>query len=147
LSKNKDWWKIIYWYWNCSKNENDDEKLSVWDKSSIDDLINELRKLISPFKDFESDIFKINLSFINTPFDTYNDIAFDIETYPIIELYDYRISGTIDEYGNASLIYENNVALVSQSEIIKSNYKLENNGKYCGKLIIDFRVLTENLKQ
>lgn len=123
-----------------AKNENDDEKLSVWDKSSIDDLINELRKLISPFKDFESDIFKINLSFINSPFDTYNDIAFDIETYPIIELYDYRISGTIDESGNADLIYENNVALVSQSEIIKSNYKLENNGKYCGKLIIDFRV-------
>lgn len=123
-----------------AKNENDDEKVSVWDKKTIDELINELRKLISPFKDFESDKFKINLSFINSPVESYNDIAFDIETYPIIDLYDYRISGEIDELGNANLIFENNVALVRQSEIIKSHYKLENNGKYCGKLIIDFRV-------
>lgn len=123
-----------------AKNEKDDDKVSVWDKKTIDELINELRKLISPFKDFESDKFKINLSFINSPVESYNDIAFDIETYPIIELYDYRISGEIDELGNANLIFENNVALVRQSESIKSNYKLENNGKYCGKLIIDFRV-------
>jgi signal transduction histidine kinase len=123
-----------------AKDENEDAKISVWDKKTIDELINELRKLISPFKDFESDKFKINLSFINSPLETYNNITFDIETYPIIELYDYRISGEIDQLGNANLIFENNVALVRQSEPIKCNYKLENNGKYCGKLIVDFRV-------
>lgn len=123
-----------------AKDEKEDAKISVWDKATIDELIKELRKLISPFKDFEEDKFKINLSFVNSPIETYNDIAFDIETYPIIDLYDYRISGEIDEKGNANLIFENNVALVRQSESIKSNYTLENNGKYCGKLIIDFRV-------
>ncbi|MCL9805025.1 ATP-binding protein [Flavobacterium amniphilum] len=123
-----------------AKNETDDEKVSVWDKKTIDELINELRKLISPFKDFDADKFKINLSFINSPVESYNDIAFDIETYPIIDLYDYRISGEIDKGGNFNLVYENNVTDIKQSETIKGNYKLENHGKYCGKLIIDFRV-------
>lgn len=117
-----------------------DNKISVWDETSIENLINELRKLISPFKDFEKDHFSINLSFTNCPFEHYNDKTFEIETYPIIELYDYRISGTIDGKGNANLLYENNVTEVNQSEKITTNYKLENGGEYCGKIVIDFRV-------
>jgi len=123
-----------------AKDENEDEKISVWDKKTIDELINELRKLISPFKDYEEDKFSINLSFINSQIESYNDISFDIETYPIIDLYDYRISGEIDEKGFADLIFENNVTDVTQSEKINTHYKLENSGKYCGKLIVDFRV-------
>lgn len=123
-----------------AKDEQGDLKISTWDKDSIDNLINELRKLISPFKNFDEDKFNINLSFINCPIDEYNDRVFDIETYPIIELYDYRVSGTIDSIGKAELLFENNVDKTKQKEIISTQYELENGGKYCGLLIIDFRV-------
>lgn len=123
-----------------AKNENEDNKIDVWDKNSIEKLINELRKLISPFEEFNNDSFDIKLTFTNSPFsDIEQNIS--IETYPIIELYDYRISGTIDELGNASLLYENNTnPETKQSENIITKFDLEGNGKYCGELKIDFRV-------
>lgn len=124
-----------------SKDEPNDAKLSVWDRSSIEKLINELRKLISPFKEFEEDQFKINLSFKNCPFDDFNNENFEIETYEIIKFYDYRIFGTIDFQGNADLHFENNVLPDGkQKEVIKTKYKLENGGEFCGNLKIDFRV-------
>ncbi len=123
-----------------AKDEEDSFKISVWDKNSIDNLINELRKLISPFKDFEDDKFSINLSFTNCPIETYNNTNFNIETYPIVELYDYRIYGVIDKTGNFKLTYENNITDVVQIENLNGHYKLEGGGKYCGNLIIDFRV-------
>lgn len=124
-----------------AKDEKDDYKVSSWDKSSIEELTKELRKLISPFEDFDNDSFNINLSFINSPFSNQIDENISIETYPIIELYDYRISGVINDDGNAELLFENNVNTeVKQSEVINTNYTLEGNGKYCGKLKIDFRV-------
>lgn len=123
-----------------AKNEKDDNKISAWDKNSIENLVKELRKLISPFEELEDDIFKINLSFANSPFSGIDE-NISIETYPIIDLYDYRISGTIDEKGNAKLLYENNVNPdAKQSENIISKYKLTGNAKYCGILKIDFRV-------
>jgi len=123
-----------------AKKEVNDDKISIWDKESFENLIKELRKLISPFEKFSNDIFKINLSFTNSPFlDIENN--FSIETYPIIELYDYRINGFIDEKGNSELIYENNVnPKAKQIETIKTNFKIEGNGKYCGKIKIDYRV-------
>lgn len=124
-----------------AKDEKDDSKVSSWDKTSIEELTKELRKLISPFEDFDNDSFNINLSFINSPFLNQIDENISIETYPIIELYDYRISGVINENGDAKLLFENNVNIeVKQSEEINTNYKLEGNGKYCGKLKIDFRI-------
>jgi signal transduction histidine kinase len=121
-------------------NEKEDEKISVWDESSIENLINELRKLISPFKDFNKDTFSINLSFENCPIDRYNNEIFEIETYPIIDLYDYRIHGSIKKNGVANLVFENNVTDIIQKEKIESEYSLENGGKYCGEIQIDFRV-------
>ncbi|MEN7547813.1 sensor histidine kinase [Rapidithrix thailandica] len=124
-----------------AKDEPEESKISVWDKTSIEKLINELRKLISPFKDFEKDIFKINLSFNNCPIEQFNDREFDIETYEIIKFYDYRISGSINSQGNANLIFENNVLSDSkQSEKIVTHYNLENGRKYCGDIDIDLRV-------
>jgi signal transduction histidine kinase len=119
----------------------DDNKVSVWDETSINTLINELRKLISPFTNFEEDEFKINLAFIDCPISHFNTSKFEIETYPIIELYDYRISGTIDNKGKAILKYENNVlSETKQTENIKTTYKLNDRSKYCGLIKIDFRV-------
>lgn len=118
----------------------EDSKLSYWTKENIDNLENELRRLISPFQEFTEDEFKINLSFINCPYAEYNDKKFTIEAYPIIKLYDYKISGTIDENGNGKLTYENNVDETKLSEEIDVRFKLENGGSFCGKVKIDFRV-------
>ncbi|MCD1118201.1 ATP-binding protein [Chryseobacterium turcicum] len=124
-----------------AKNENKDDKISVWDKKSIDNLIQELRKLISPFSDFEEDNFDINLSFINSPFSEFNNTQFKIETYPIIKYYDYRISGTVDKNGKAILKFEDNLNPESiQYENIEIQLELEGAGKHCGLITIDYRV-------
>jgi hypothetical protein len=75
-------------------------------------LINELKENISQI--LNQIEFKINLSF-NSPVESYNDIAFDIEQYQLLDYMIYRISG--DELGNANLIFENNVALVSNQNL------------------------------
>ena len=121
--------------------EEEDDKLSVWNETSINTLINELRKLISPFDDFEVDKFKINLEFNDCPIEYFNSTKLEIETYPIIELYDYRISGIIDNEGNAKLEYENNALFnTKQKEVIEVKYLLGEGSKYCGLINIDFRV-------
>lgn len=121
--------------------EIEDNKLSIWNENSINTLINELRKLISPFDDFEEDEFKINLEFNNCKIGDFNDTKLEIETYPIIKLYDYRISGTIDNEGNAILEYENNSLLeTTQKEKINTKYQLNEGSKYCGLINVDFRV-------
>src|SRR5690606_26675049 len=71
-----------------------DSKLSYWNKDSLEQLINELRKLISPFEESTEYDFKINLSFENSPFPEIDE-KITIDTYPIIKFYDYRISGII----------------------------------------------------
>jgi len=119
-----------------ARDETSDAKISLWNKETIDNLIKELRKLISPFKEFSD--FKINIQFINSSH--YNDETFEIGANPIIGLYDYRIFGTILPNGNAELVYENNVDKALQTEVIKTNYPLEKNGKYCGTVNIDLRV-------
>lgn len=123
-----------------AKKEQDDDKITIWDRTSIENLIKELRKLISPFEEFSNDTFQIDLSFTKSPYPEIDE-SFTIETYPIIELYDYRISGLIDETGNANLIFENNLnPEAKQLEKIKTHYDLENNGKYCGVVKFDYRV-------
>jgi anti-sigma regulatory factor (Ser/Thr protein kinase) len=120
--------------------EKKDNKLSYWTKGNIEKLENELRKLISPFQEFSEDEFKINLSFVNCPFEEYNNKTFSIEAYPIIKLYDYKISGTIDKNGKGTLVYENNVDEIKHVEEIKVHFKLEKGGGYCGNIKVDFRL-------
>lgn len=123
-----------------AKNELDDDKISIWEQYAIESLIKELRKLISPFEKFNNDTFKIDLSFTSSPFEDFDE-SFTIETYPVIELYDYRISGTINERGIAKLLFENNLnPNAKQSEIIETHFGLEGNGRYCGLIEIDYRV-------
>lgn len=120
--------------------EKTDSKLSYWNRDSLVQLINELRKLISPFEESAEDEFKINLSFENSPF-TEIDEKFTIDTYPIIKYYDYRIFGTISDNGIASLVFENNINPEAlQKEEITQKFKLSSNNKYCGEIKVDFRV-------
>ncbi len=117
-----------------------DAKLSYWNRDSLNQLVNELRKLISPFDESIEDKFKINLSFENSPFSDIDD-NIKIETYPIIKFYDYRISGTISNQGKAILFFENNVnPEIVQTEKIVKNFDLSESSDFCGEIRIDFRV-------
>lgn len=117
-----------------------DSKLSYWNRDSLKQLINELRKLISPFDESEEEEFSISLSFENSPF-LELDENITIDTYPIIKFYDYRIYGTISENGKANLIFENNIIPDAlQKEEIAKTFELSENNKYCGFIKIDFRV-------
>lgn len=117
-----------------------DSKLSYWNKDTLKQLVNELRKLISPFEESTQDKFTINLSFENSPFLEIDD-NFTIDTYPIIKFYDYRISGTISKDGEANLIFENNInPEVVQKEEITKKFELSKNNQYCGLIKVDFRV-------
>lgn len=117
-----------------------DSKLSYWNKETLVQLVNELRKLISPFDESIEDEFKINLSFENSPFPELDE-NIKIDTYPIIKYYDYRISGIINNQGNATLLFENNInPNVIQKEEIAVKFELDDTEEYCGLLKIDFRV-------
>lgn len=117
-----------------------DAKLSYWTSDTLKQLVNELRKLISPFDESAADNFKINLSFQNSPFEEIDE-AFTIDTYPIIKFYDYRISGTISHEGYAQLIFENNINPEAiQTEKINKSFELSGTNKYCGFIKVDFRV-------
>lgn len=117
-----------------------DSKLSYWNKASLEQLINELRKLISPFEESTEDEFKINLSFENSPFQEFDE-KISIDTYPIIKYYDYRIFGTISNDGTAILEFENNINPEAvQNEKISQKFDLSGNNKYCGLIKVDFRV-------
>lgn len=117
-----------------------DSKLSYWNKETLEQLINELRKLISPFEESIDDEFKISLSFENSPFPEIDD-NIKIDTYPIIQFYDYRISGTISGNGSANLLFENNINPEAvQKESISTDFELTGNNRFCGEIKVDFRV-------
>src|SRR5690606_25311213 len=117
-----------------------DAKISYWNRDTLNQLVSELRKLISPFDESIEDKFKINLSFENSPFNDIDD-NIKIETYPIIKYYDYRVSGTISDKGKANLLFENNVnPEVVQTEKIEKTFEISESSNFCGEIKIDFRV-------
>jgi signal transduction histidine kinase len=115
-------------------------KFQQWGRSELYSLTNELRKLKSPFKNYGSDDFSINLAFINCPFEEYNNQIFEIEAFPIIELFDYRIYGKISDTGKLTATYENKTEPNLPSFEIDKEIKLSSATSYCGPIEFDFRV-------
>ena len=108
-----------------------------WSENELRKLRFELKKLIPPeIENVTIDPFKITLSFENFLKSQNDSIQEDIEPYPILDLYDYRISGTIDDKGSAELAYTNNKIVNSTTEIIRLNF----GQTHCGKLVLDVRV-------
>ncbi len=117
-------------------------QLSEWDSKQINKLGFELRRLVPPinaelFPDVKDDVFEIFLHFINFDKAQKEGNRTKILPYPIIQLYDYRISGTINANGNGVLNFRNQRARNTIEETIE--FKL---GKStgCGKLTFDIRV-------
>lgn len=121
----------------CLTISNPYEKKYDWDNTALNKLRFELKKLIPPKVDNPSEeTFKINLCFKNFFEDQDEEIIENITPYPILELFDYKISGEISSNGVGELIYENQKIRNGLQETIKFNC----GETYCGKLIIDIRV-------
>ncbi len=118
-----------------------DEYLKEWDKKQFETLRFELKKLTSPMSSIfnyedNGDNFCINLKVAG--FSGVDNVKETIEPFPIYELYDYRISGTIDANGDGVLTYSNQRQRNSPEEKIPFDNGENETG--CGKLDIDIRV-------
>lgn len=116
------------------------QKYQQWGRGELYSLTNELRKLKSPFKNYTSEDFIINLAFINCPFEEYNNQVFEIEAFPIIELFDYRISGKISTSGKLNAKYENRSEPNLPTYEVDRQINLDSGFLYCGPIEFDFRV-------
>jgi len=114
-----------------------EERATEWTKIMYEILITELRKLVSPIKKKEN--FDIWLELKNIGIEEYNNWKQQIEPFPLLELYDYRLRGDIDEKGNANLTFRNQVEKNILPEKIKLEIPLDKK-KNCGPISFDFRV-------
>jgi len=119
------------------------ERASEWTEKEMELLTKELRKLVSPI--IEKENFNIAIEFNKTGIENYDSIEMEIEPFPLLELFDYRLSGKIDEKGNVSLDYENQVEKNIPPEKINFHVNLDK-GKLCGPLALDFRVFDREVK-
>ena len=120
---------------------NGDEKLfAEWNKEQFEKLRFELKKLISPMSTILSnegncDTFRISLTIKGFP--GMADVKETIEPYPLFELFDYKISGTIGADGKGVLTYSSQKARNTTQEKIRFDF---GKSTRCGELDIDIRV-------
>lgn len=113
------------------------EDLIFWNENQFRKLKFELKKLIPPEQPETYDSnFRIILEYVNFYKDKRMNTTEEMAPYPILELYDYRISGKIDKSGCATLIYSNQKIKNTVCETIEKNY----GPTLCGELSIDIRV-------
>ncbi len=130
----------------------DERHLAEWNVKQIQNLKFELKKLIPPVDKEEQQIgddtenFKIKLELGSFPFEGYSNTTEDIEPYPLFDLFDYRISGSVSKEGVATLKFENKriknspIEVLTSFKIILNQDKNQEVQSYCGEIRIDFRV-------
>ena len=113
------------------------EFLSEWGKDQFHKLRDELKKLQSPVSTvFSGNDFCIRLTVNGFP-EGVENIDEKIEPYPLFDLFDYRISGKINENGKGTLTYSCKKARNTIEEKIPFDFE---KGTGCGELDIDIRV-------
>ena len=124
---------------------NGDKKLlTEWDQKRFDKLQFELRKLKSPMSTtISNDEFRINL--VVDSFPGVKDIRETIKPYPLFDLFDYKIAGSISASGKGILTYSSQKARNIADEQIAFDITEEfpsdfENSTGCGQLDIDIRV-------
>ncbi|BCL62788.1 hypothetical protein DGMP_34810 [Desulfomarina profundi] len=124
----------------------------IWNSGQIRKLLIELRSLIAPEDVFNAakregylvdfSPFEINLQFENFPVDEYENVKIPIRPFPVLDLYDYRISGTVSGEGFATLKYENqNIPSLPPEQItLDFSFKNDPDRELPGEMYIDLRV-------
>lgn len=121
----------------------DYNNLLEWDEHQINKKLKfELKKLISPIsrephKSLDIDSFSIFLNFDGFWKNKEDNILEEIKPYPIVDLFDYRISGLIGSDGKGTLIYINQKARNTIEEKIPVDFSSPTG---CGELYFDIRV-------
>jgi len=118
------------------------EGYEEWDEAQFRKLRYELRKLTPPIAavsgiELKPEKFDINLKI--SGFDGVQDIEETIEAFPILEFYDYMISGSLGENGVGTLKYSTQkIENASEEEFSVDFSGLF--GRSCGALHFDIRV-------
>ena len=115
----------------------DENSFASWDEDQFIKLRFELKKLLSPVSAaLNQDEFRIHFTVID--FSDVEDVTEEtIDPYPIFDLFDYKIAGTISKEGHGILTYSSQKARnIAEEEI---PYPLEG-PTGCGDLDIDIRV-------
>lgn len=107
-----------------------------WGERDYYFLLKELRNLLSPLEKNTDDSFEIVLEYKNLDTFGFKDQKIQIEPFPLLQLYDYRIHGTFDNRGNLQAFYENQNYKESDEEIKKA-LKLSKEQKSCGIVRFD----------
>lgn len=119
------------------------EKLELWNDSEIEYLIKELRKLLTPMDNTniaeEKDVFNIIVIFKNFISEKYHNETIEIKPLPLLDYYDYRISGKIFPNGRNSLVYQNKNSGIKE-DALEFNFYLKDKEKFSGVIDIDFRI-------
>ncbi len=124
----------------------DEEFLGNWSKERFDKLRFELKKLKLPVgmtlndKD-NGDVFRISLTVAGFP--EVENIRETIEPYPLFDLFDYKIAGSIAADGKGTLTYSSQKARNTIVEKVRFDFGQPTG---CGKLDIDIRVYDREAK-
>ncbi|RXI45769.1 ATP-binding protein [Malaciobacter mytili] len=121
--------------------------LEIWDEKQLDKLELELKKLKSPLVKYTDDTFDITLKYIDIPYKKsgsesilYLNKSDIIEPLPIVDYYDYRVHGSVNNNGKAILYYTNQNIENLKDEKVELQINLDSNRQYCGNIQIDYRV-------
>ncbi len=114
------------------------EQRIIWTQKDYDNLMKELRNLLSPLEKNKEDIFEITLKYKGLEKFGFKDEEIKIEPFPLLDLYDYRISGSIDENGIGKLLYENQ-NYPDSNETVNFKIKIDKEDEKCGNVEVDLR--------
>lgn len=123
--------------------EGSEQKLELWNDSEIEYLIKELRKLLTPMDNTntheDKDLFNITVIFKSFISKIYQNETIVIKPLPLLDYYDYRISGKIFPDGNNSLTYQNKNSGIEE-DALEFKFYLNDKEKFTGIVDIDFRI-------
>ena len=123
-----------------------ENELEHWAESQLEKMQFELRKLMPPFPSVATDHpFKVILRVSGIP--KLGEIDKEVDPFPLVENFDYRIMGTVNHCGDGSFVYSQQKSRNFSDEEIKIKFE-ELVG--CGELELDIRVYdrdSESLEQ
>ena len=123
----------------------------IWNPRQLRKLFVELRSLTAPEEvfqlasehgfDISRDTFDMELLFEDFPVDGYGNKKIVIDPFPVLDLFDYKISGVVDRNGNATLLFENqNLQIPPEKVSIKTVLEPDSGQVYPGDIFVDLRV-------